>query len=201
MIDYFTLLGQARRPWLDPSGLREKFLALSADLHPDRVHDQGDAARQAAHDRYATLNAAYQSLREPKDRLRHLISLERGGPPEELQRVEAGVLELFAGVNEVCRSADRVLQEKRTIASPLLQVQWYARAQETRERLQQTGRELSQRLERLDEELKQADADWEKTGPGDRHPLLERLEALYRLYGFLNRWTSQVQGRMLQLDL
>lgn len=201
MPDYFALLELPRRPWLDPLTLREKFLALSAAAHPDRVHDQGEAARRSAHERSAVLNAAYQCLREPKDRLRHLLALERGAPPDELQRVEPQLLELFAGVNDICRRADAILQEKKALSSPMLQVKWFEQAQECRERLQQAARELAGRGERLDGELKQADEQWTRATVGDRSGMLERLEEMYRLYGFFHRWNGQVQGRMMQFDL
>ena len=30
MTDYFALLGEARRPWLDPAELKEKYFAAAA---------------------------------------------------------------------------------------------------------------------------------------------------------------------------
>ena len=58
MTDYFALLNEPRRPWLDPEPLKDKFLALSATVHPDRVHNLGAAERAAAQERYTELNAA-----------------------------------------------------------------------------------------------------------------------------------------------
>src|SRR5215472_9636832 len=77
MVDYFALLDEPRRPWLDAEPLKEKFLALSATVHPDRVHNLSETERAAAQERYTELNAAYQCLREPKERLHHLLELER----------------------------------------------------------------------------------------------------------------------------
>ena len=81
MIDYFTLLNEPRRPWLDAELLKQKFLALSATVHPDRVHNLGEAERAAAQERYTELNTAYNCLREPKERLQHLLQLELGALP------------------------------------------------------------------------------------------------------------------------
>jgi len=36
MTDYFALLDEPRRPWLDVSSLKQKFLARSSEVHPDR---------------------------------------------------------------------------------------------------------------------------------------------------------------------
>ena len=35
MTDYFNLLSEPRRPWLNPEALKQKFLNLSAEVHPD----------------------------------------------------------------------------------------------------------------------------------------------------------------------
>ena len=81
MTDYFALLGESRRPWIDPEELKAKFLALTAQVHPDRVHNASEAEKQAASRRSAEMNAAYNCLREAKTRLLHLLELERGTRP------------------------------------------------------------------------------------------------------------------------
>src|SRR5204862_2338470 len=77
MTDYFALLGEARRPWLDTEALKAKFLTLTANVHPDRVHKAIPAEKQTAHQLYTELNAAFNCLRGPKTRLLHLFELER----------------------------------------------------------------------------------------------------------------------------
>ena len=69
MLDNFALLNEARRPWLEAEPLKQKFLALSSEFHPDRAHAAGEAQREAATRRFAGLNAAWQCLREPKERI------------------------------------------------------------------------------------------------------------------------------------
>src|SRR3954467_14534710 len=112
MTDFFAVFGEQRRPWLDPEVLKGKFLALSAEAHPDRAHSAGAQERLQAQDRYTRLNAAYQVLREPKDRLRHLIELERGSKPGQIQRIPSDLMNLSLEVGEVCREADALVQEK-----------------------------------------------------------------------------------------
>ena len=82
MIDYFALLNEPRRPWLDPDLLKRKFLTLAAGLHPDRFHNTGEPEKAGASRRYAELNAAYHCLAAPKSRLRHLLELELGAKPK-----------------------------------------------------------------------------------------------------------------------
>ncbi len=81
MTDYFALLDEPRRPWLEPDSLKARFLALSAQVHPDRLHNAPEAQKQAANEQYAELNSAYRCLREPKERLQHLLELELRSKP------------------------------------------------------------------------------------------------------------------------
>ena len=103
MADYFALLDEPRRPWLDPEILKDKFHALAATVHPDRVHRASEPEKQEANQRYAELNAAYRCLREPTKRLRHLLELERGKKIEDVghdlgRYADSGIL----NANEDC---------------------------------------------------------------------------------------------------
>ena len=89
MIDSFALLAEPRRPWLDPDLLKQKFLTLAAGLHPDRFHNAGELEKAGASRRYADLNAAYHCLAAPKSRLRHLLELELGAKPKDIQQIPA----------------------------------------------------------------------------------------------------------------
>ena len=68
--DYFALLGEPRRPFLDPERVKETFHRLSLCQHPDQQQD-GDPS---GGDDFARLNQAQQVLREPKARLKHLLA-------------------------------------------------------------------------------------------------------------------------------
>src|ERR1700722_13850489 len=106
MNDNFALFNEPRRPWIDPDLLKEKFLALSAQFHPDRVHQSSEPERRAASERFAEINAAYNCLREPKDRLRHLLELELGRKPADIQRVPAEMMDSMFEVGQLCRQVD-----------------------------------------------------------------------------------------------
>ena len=130
MTDYFAALNEPRRPWLDAEALKKKFLSLSADAHPDRVHTLPPAEREAATRHYAELHAAYNCLRDAKQRLRHLLELERGIKPAEIQDIPESLMGFFMEVGRLCREVDSFLAEKAKVTSPLLQVEWFERGQD-----------------------------------------------------------------------
>ena len=200
--DCFALLNQPRRPWLDVEALKQQFLSISASVHPDRVHNAAEAEKRAAQERYAELNAAYNCLREPKARLQHLLELERGMPPGQLQRIPDDLMDFSMKVARLCRDTDAFLAEKGKTTSPLLRVRLFQRAQELNEQLTALWREISARREQIESDIKALDSAWPNctlAGSAERDAALERLEALWRLLGFLSRWGAQIQERQVQL--
>ena len=199
MTDYFALLNEPRRPWLDVETLKQKFLGLSATVHPDRVHNLSEAERDAAQERYTELNTAYNCLREPKERLQHLLQLELGALPKDIQRIPSDLMDLSLEVGKACREADAFLAEKARVTSPLLQVTFFERGQEFADKLQVIRQRVNSLSERLTEELQQIDAAWQSGGV-PREALLQRLEELYRLFSYFARWSGQLQERVVRLS-
>jgi DnaJ-domain-containing protein 1 len=195
--DYFALLTEPRRPWLDPELLKTKFLAFSSEAHPDRHHSAGELEKLAVTRRYTELNAAYNCLREPKDRLLHLLQLEGGVKPAALQHVPSETMNLFVEVARICREADAFLTEKNKITSPLLRVPMFKRGAEWTEKLQALQQKLNARRDELTQELKLMNRAWET--PHTHRPL-ERLEELYRHFSFIARWVEQIQERAVQFS-
>ena len=201
MTDHFALLNEPRRPWLDVDSLKQKFLALASESHPDRFHNASESQKAEVTKRYAELNAAHACLAEPKLRLIHLLELELGAKPKDIQQIPAALADLFASVAADCRNADIFLAEKAKATSPLIQVQLFERGQDWVEKLNILQRKLNELREKQIEELKSLDALW-VSGNAEMHgKILSRLEELYRLFGYLNRWNNQIQQRVVQLSL
>jgi DnaJ-domain-containing protein 1 len=201
MSDYFALLNEPRRPWLDADLLRQHFLAQSAGVHPDKIHAASDAEKSAAAKQFAELNSAYNCLAEPKTRLLHLLELELGAKPKDIQQIPSALADLFAEVATSCRSTDTFLAEKAKVTSPLLQVQLFERGQDWVEKLQNLQRKLNELREKLTAELKSLDQQWITVTLPTRPDILARLEELYRLFGYFNRWSNQIQERIVQLSI
>jgi curved DNA-binding protein CbpA len=198
--DYFALLNESRRPWLDVDSLKQKFLAQSANLHPDKIHSASDSEKSAATKQFAELNAAYNCLVEPKSRLLHLLELELGAKPKEIQQIPIALADFFAEIATICKSADNFLDEKNKATSPLLQVQLFEQAQNWIEKLNALQKKLNALREKNLAELKSLDEKWISAEENFRRELLPNLEGLYRLFGYFNRWSSQIQDRILQLS-
>jgi curved DNA-binding protein CbpA len=200
-LDYFALLGETRRPWLDPDVLKEKFLKLSAQVHPDRFHNQPESERTTAHQTYTDLNAAYQCLREPKDRLRHLLKLELGRSPENLQRVPPELMDFSMEIGHACIEVDRLLREKAATLSPLLKAQQFQRNQEWVDRLLKLRSRVDTLFDQFLAELNRIDSTWSSgTSTSDNQAALTQLDGLCRLFGFVGRWRNQLQERITQLS-
>ena len=203
MIDNFALLSEPRRPWLDSDSLKKKFLALSAECHPDRVHGANESEKESAQKRYTELNAAYNCLRDDKSRLVHLLELERGSKPKDVQNVPPALMELFLRVREVCQQADAFLAEREGVSSPLLKVQMFERAQDLIDSLLKMQQQINAWHEGLIARLKEIDSAWDGTGAGpagNSEEALDKIEELYPLFSYFNRWTGQIQDRIVQLS-
>lgn len=206
MTDYFALLGEPRRPWIEAAGLKASILARSVEVHPDRFHDAHEVERRSAEARFAGLNSALRCLCETKTRLQHLLTLERGNKHTGVHSVPADLSDVFTDVGEALRSSDQALREKAAATSPLLKVQAMQRALDCAEVL----RGLQGRLELLrkteEEGLARLNPRWESApSPGEPAresalPLAE-LERACCALSFLGRWSAQVQERVVQLTM
>ena len=203
MTDHFAMLNEPRRPWVDLDSLKQKFLAVSAEVHPDRVHNASPAEKAAAQSRYTDLNAAYNCLRDPKERLRNLLELSLGAKLKDVQSIPADLMNLFLEVSQLCRQTDSFVAEKNAVTSPLVKVQMFERSQEWTDQLTALRQRIDSWREALLAELKAIDAGWDDSG-NPKSPAhgtkLQRLEELYRLFSYFARWTGQLQERIVQLS-
>jgi len=203
--DNFALLNEPRLPWIDPDLLKQRFLPLSAPFHPDRVHGGSEAEKLSANQRYAELNSAYNCLREPKERLLHLLELESGANPSDIQKIPPGTMDLFVEVGQTCRDADAFLAEKSKVTSPLLKVQMFERGHEWTDKLNGLQQKINAKREALSAELREMNSTWQKApsiGSPERASALplERLEQVYRTFSYIARWSEQIQERVVQLS-
>jgi DnaJ-domain-containing protein 1 len=206
MLDCFQLLNEPRRPWLKTEALKERFLALSAEWHPDRFHGVGEDEKRGVNQRFAELNAAFNCLRDHKARLLHLLELESGGKPKDVQRIPPGTMDLFVEVGQHCRDVDAFLAERAKVTSPMLKVPLFEQAMVWIDKLKALQQKVNEKRDALIAELQQLNPAWE-TAPDLGDPTrsqtlpLVRLEQIYRILSYVGRWTDQIQERSVLLSL
>lgn len=193
--NFFSIFGLEPRPALDEEGLKQKFLALSADHHPDKFH--GDAAaREAAEARYSEINQAYQRLRDPKERLLYLYELEKGSKPRDVQRIPPGTMDLFVEVGQKCQAIDAFLNQRQAAQNPLEKANLMMQGLDLVDQVQALRQKIEQMRLGLNDEVLALDREWAE-GKKD----LDRLEAVYRKYSYVSRWTQQLEEREVALTL
>ncbi|MFI8318877.1 co-chaperone HscB [uncultured Kosakonia sp.] len=74
-MDYFTLFGLPAQYPLDTQALATRFQDLQRQFHPDRFASQPQSEQLAAVQHSATINQAWQTLRNPLTRAEYLLSL------------------------------------------------------------------------------------------------------------------------------
>lgn len=207
MTDYFLLLVQPRHPWLDLDALKTQYLALSAAAHPDHCAEGLPEAKAAANRSLSELNSAHSCLRDLKPRLLHLIQLESGSPPKDIQRIPPGTMDLFMEVGQTCRDAGAfAAQLEAAASSPMLKVRLLHRTLEWTDRLNALREKVAAAGHSYDAELQALNLVWDAAPPPGsperpgRLPL-ERLELIYRALSYSARWTAQIQERAGQLVL
>jgi curved DNA-binding protein CbpA len=188
MTDYFALLGEPRRPWLDPESLKEKFHKLSAAHHPD-VAKTNDVD-------FSAINAAYTTLLDPRSRIRHLLELEfPDAPAGDFPSPPPDILKIFETVASERREVTDFLKKRASLQSPLeiaLLAPKKLKMQDVLDGLQNT---LVQRQEGFLTHLKFLDALWD----GDRASLLNPLLEIHHGLSFMGKWLAQVQEDLMRL--
>lgn len=183
MVDYFALLGEPRRPFLDPDRIKETFHRLSRERHPDQAGGGQDA--------FADLNLAQETLRDPKTRLRHLLALEfpeiaTAGPAV----VPVSLADDFGPVLGLLQKADAFLPKKAAASGALAKALLSREEAALRAELEEISARLNGKMTVATEDLRMLDGR-------DRDALLD----LYQRFAYLGRWLEQLRERAFQLEM
>jgi len=111
-VDHFQLFGLPRSYRIDLNELRDKFLSISRNIHPDRFA-QASAEMQAVALRLSSqLNEAYEALRDPFRRAEYLLQTSGGCSAAEDKSVPEGLLAHILAVREQLEQAKADGDEK-----------------------------------------------------------------------------------------
>jgi hypothetical protein len=109
-------------------------------------------------------------------------------------------------VSQLCREADALLLERARTSSPILKVRLFEDGMALADRLNKLLQQLNGKRNALAGQLKDLNMAWGSAPPvgsPTRVHLLPcgRLEQVYSELSYLNRWSQQIQERILQLSL
>ena len=203
MADHFARLNFPRRPWLDSEQLQQRFHDLSADAHPDQSHTDDPKAKAEKQKAFTEINAAYQCLSNAKCRVRHLIELERGKAPDNVQSIPSEMTDWFMEIGAVCRKVDAFLTKKEKQDSPMLQAALMMEGVALNDEVSALHSRLQEELAKVDAKLRELCPDWEAL-EGQREDRVSRLplgklEALGQRLSFWAKWSAQLGERSSRL--
>jgi curved DNA-binding protein CbpA len=176
----YALFGFERRPWLSESTLREAYLAAAKSAHPDAARDGGKA--------FAGLREAYETLREPSRRLRHLA---RELPPGTDAPRNFPSAELFMEVAPIITEARK---GTTTASTPIGRAAAAASLAGVRTQLQNVIKKLRAHRSALDARLEDIDRRWPEA-------TREELLALANEYTFCSRWLDSAEELAFELAM
>jgi curved DNA-binding protein CbpA len=188
MTDYFALLEQPRAPWLDPVVLKDAFHRKTLRTHPD------SATAQQKND-FAELNAAYQTLQDPKRRLHHLLSLENRTPAAN-QTVPAELQELFLDLGALKQRADSLLEKKRAASNALSASLVKPEALALRREVIAWREKIRVLMDSANQELREINSRWQSNHDAE----ISSLSNLYLTFAYLGRWSEQLDEIAFQLS-
>jgi len=193
MTDFFALLDQPRRPWLDLAALKKRYLELTRTTHPDVSLGESTEARTG----FESINEAYRTLREPKLRIQHLLTLENAMPSQTNRAVPDDLHDLFLKIGLNAQNSKRLLEQlgnsKSKISRSLLKTDLLNLQQRSDELLSQASVTYDKDVA----ELQQLDRLWNT----DKPQAIARLTLLHDRVAYLSRWIAQLEEIAFQLRL
>ena len=192
MTDCFEALGVPHRPLLDDEELKRRFLALTAEHHPDVAGTESGE--------FAALNLAYQTLRDPCQRLRHLVELATGTPTPRHQAAPAVIGELFPEMGRHKQALDAFLKRWNAAPAGLGKALLMEEQLQLQETLEAWLHRLQEERGKALEALPALDHQW-MTDPASREALLPKLSDMAQTLVYLDRWIGQLREGLLQLQI
>ncbi len=189
--DYFTMLEVERRPAVDLERLKENFLKVSEIVHPDKYYNATQEVKDVAMTYSSLLNKAYSTLKDPKERIKYLISLETDKEAPVSSRASGETMEFFIEASDVCKEADALLKkgdsgeiERRDLS----------------DRLREFKKESQGRWGRVLNEIEKVDLEWVAAGTGGRMPLIRRLVGFSHELSYLSKLQALLDEMIIALS-
>ena len=190
--DHFAVLGQPRRPWLDPDQLKQKYQQLTFEQHPDRANkDAGEAD-------FAAVTEAYQVLSNQRLRVLHLLSLETNEDvaARKTSTVPNELADIFMDSAVLVQQIDTHCQKREQTGSALGKAVLQAENAELQKRAQELLKQLESCYSAGLGDLRRLDETWTEHSSSRTN----ELRAVADRFGYLERWIIQLRERQFHLS-
>jgi curved DNA-binding protein CbpA len=196
MTDHFAVLRQARRPWLDPERLKQKYQQLALNEHPDRKGRRTKEQSTSEPVTFTDVTEAYRVLSNPKLRVNHLLSITGEDIDFETSSVTAELADVFMGAATLVLEIDALLQKRQAATSALGKSLLKSEVAASRVQVKRSLEQLDQLYSDSIRDLQKADRAWKKN-PSETAGELRKLA---QRFGYLERWIGQLRERQFQLS-
>lgn len=186
--DAFATFSIPRSVAVDPAVLQDAYAALSREAHPDHGGTE---------DRAAAVNAAYETLRFPERRLKHLIEI---AAPEDAKAwrtvpLDDSMMSVFMELGRALEASAKLLERKGKAASVLARALLANEELALRERLETIGFGIEEKKVAMESALPALDA---RLAAGDEQ-VWKDIAATQARLAYLAKWQTQIRERLLAL--
>lgn len=190
MTDAFAKLGLPRCAALEEEALKSAWLERGRAAHPDQAGGNAELS--------AEINAAYELLREPESRLKHLLELEHAGDAAAWATVpmEESLMRVFMGLGPVLQKVEAFARKKQAATSALAQALLAGEQMRAQEQVEEKLAELADLREALEAELPGVDT---LRAGGDAAAALERMRVLRAKFAYVGKWQRQAREALMRL--
>ena len=188
MNDCFAILRLPRAASLDEETLRQAYAEKSRAAHPDHGGDETLAAET---------NSAFETLRAPEKRLKHLLEIAAPDNAKQWRTVplDDAMMSLFSKLGAALEASAKFLERKTKAQSALAKALLANEEMQHREVLEQIGFEIEGRRSELENQLPALDA----LLANHDESAWPQLAAMQAKFAYLSKWQTQVCERLLAL--
>lgn len=188
MNDCFAILDLPRLATLDEEILLHAYAEKCRAAHPDHGGSEVEAAK---------VNAAYETLRAPEKRLKHLLEL--AGPDDakawRTVPLDDAMMNLFSELGKALEDSAKFLERKAGAQSAIAKALLANEEMQHRESLEQIGFDIERCRSEMELQLPAMDDAIENTDES----VWPKFAAVQAKFAYLSKWQSQVRERLLAL--
>ncbi|MDH4477037.1 MAG: J domain-containing protein [Verrucomicrobiaceae bacterium] len=190
MMDAFERLGLERGAVLDEEVLKAAWIEQGRAVHPDQAG--GDAMLSAE------VNAAYEVLREPETRLKHLLEVEfpEASAMWATVPMEEALMQVFMKLGPVLQRVEAFAKKKAAATSALAEALLMGEQMRVQEELEERMEALGALRDGLEAGLVEVDV---LRGEGDAGKAMEAMRVLRAKFAYVGKWQRQGREALMKL--